>query len=149
MSCAETKLRERQRDNVVKDCQHPFAYNWWHGATEIILHNREIFLPGITLFHFIIFQFKNFYDYTIKSSQFVYLNNMILIIQTLTQANSCSVAIKASFKSWRRYVKFWLVYVQFFFPSFNNWTSSTLNCLFISYTCKLFELYEPFIPKGI
>ena len=25
--CAETKLRERQRDNVVKDCQHPFSYN--------------------------------------------------------------------------------------------------------------------------
>ena len=84
------------------------------------ISERSTSLPGTTLFRFIIFQFKNFYDYTIKSSLFVYLNNMILKIQTLTQANSCSVAVKASFKTWRRYVKFWLVYVQFFFPSFNN-----------------------------
>ena len=84
------------------------------------ISERSTSLPGTMLFRFIIFQFKNFYDYTIKSSLFVYLNNMILKIQTLTQANSCSVAVKASFKTWRRYVKFWLVYVQFFFPSFNN-----------------------------
>ena len=113
-------MRERQRDIVVNNCQHPFGYNWWREAAKIILQNREIFLPGTTLFCFIIVQFKNFYDYTIKSSLFVYLNNIILKIQTLTQANSCSVAVESSFKTWRRYVNFGS-YMLNFFSSFNNW----------------------------